>query len=252
MRWIGLVVALALALALAGCAPSKPAAPDLNALAESYVRLTLEIGAHEEGYVDAYYGPQQWQDEAKAHPGSVDELKNAADALHAQIVGVETTTHDAAVKRRAHTLAAYVASARFRLDMIGGLRVPFADEALRLFALAPEIKPLADYDAVLARISRLAPGRGDLAQRVDAFRARYAIPESKLQAVMQAAIDECRRRTLAHIALPQGEHFTLRLVKGESWGAYNYYHGNNQSEIQVDTDLPIYIDRAVGLGCHEG
>jgi len=248
MRWI----AAAIALALAACTPAQHAAPTLNAMAESYVRLSLEIGTHEDGYIDAYYGPQQWQDEAKAHARSVEDLKAAADALRGQIVQIETTTRDAAEKRRAHTLAAYVASARFRLDMIGGLRAPFAEEALRLFALAPQIKPLADYDAVLARINALVPGRGDLAGRVDAFRARYVIPENRLQAVMQAAIDECRRRTLAHVALPSGEHFTLTLVKGQSWGAYNYYHGNNQSEIQVDTDLPIYIDRAVGLGCHEG
>lgn len=248
MRWIAVVVALA----LAACSPAKPAAPDLNALAEQYVRLTLEIGTHEDGYVDAYYGPQQWQDDAKAHARSVDDLKNAADTLQTNIVQIEAAATDPAVKRRAHTLAAYVASARFRLDMIGGLRVPFADEALRLFALTPDIKPLTDYDAVLTRINGLVPGRGDLGQRIEAFRGRYVIPENKLQSVMQAAIDECHRRTLNHVALPNGEHFTLSLVKGQSWGAYNYYHGNNQSEIQVDTDLPIYIDRAVGLGCHEG
>jgi hypothetical protein len=247
MRWIAALVAIA----LASCAP-KPPAGDLNALAADYVHLTLEIGAHEDGYVDAYYGPAAWQDEAKAHPRTTAELKTAADALHGQIEAVEAASSDAAAKRRAHTLAAYVASARFRLDMIDGARAPFVQEAQRLFAMTPEIKPLAAYDAVLARIDALVPGHGDLAQRVDAFRTRYVIPENKLQAVMQAAIDECRRRTLSHIALPQGEHFTLTFVKGESWGAYNYYHGNNQSEIQVDTDLPIYIDRAVGLGCHEG
>jgi hypothetical protein len=69
---------------------------------------------------------------------------------------------------------------------------------------------------------------------------------------MNAAINECRRRTLAHIALPQGEHFALTFVNHQNWSAYNYYHGNNQSEIQVNTDQPIAINRAVGLGCHEG
>ena len=246
MRWI----AALLVLVMASCA-QKPAG-DLNALAEAYVRMTLEIGAHEDGYVDAYYGPAEWQSAAKAHPRSTAELKTAADVLHAQIVQVEDAATDPAVKQRAHVLAAYVASARFRLDMIHGAHAPFREEAQRLFALAPDIKPLSDYDRVLARIDALVPGHGDLAQRVDAFRARYAIPDNKLQAVIQTAIDECRRRTMQHIALPQNEHFTLRLVKGQSWGAYNYYHGGNQSEIQVDTDLPIYIDRAVGLGCHEG
>jgi hypothetical protein len=247
MRWF----AAAIILLAAACAP-KPAVGDLNKLAEAYVRMTLEIGAHEDGYVDAYYGPAQWQTEAKAHPRSTAELKLAADALHTQILAIENSSADDTVKRRARTLDAYVQSARFRLDMIDGARVPFVQEAQRLFALTPEIKPLTDYDATLARIDALVPGHGDLARRVDAFRTHYVVPENKLQAVVQAAIDECRRRTLQHIALPQGEHFTLSLVKGQSWSAYNYYHGANQSEIQVDTDLPSTIDGAVGLGCHEG
>jgi hypothetical protein len=87
---------------------------------------------------------------------------------------------------------------------------------------------------------------------VEAFRNRHVIPRARLQAVMEAGIAECRRRTLAHIALPQGEHFALSFVTNQSWSAYNYYKGGNQSEIQVNTDLPITIDRAVLLGCHEG
>ena len=245
------VFALLIAAAVAACAP-KPPAPDLNALAESYVKLMLEIGTHEEGYVDAYYGPPEWKAEAEAHPRSTAALKTAADELKTQVEAAEHAAANPAARRRAHTLAAYIASARYRLDMIDGARAPFMDEAQHLFALTPEIKPLSDYDAILALISTLVPGRGDLAQRVDAFRARYVIPPARLHAVIQAGIDECRRRTLSHIALPQGEHFTLNFVTGESWSAYNYYHGDNQSEIQVDTDLPSHIEDALQLGCHEG
>jgi hypothetical protein len=248
MRAIAAVAALA--MALMSCV-TKPA-PDLNRLAESYVRLSLEIGAHEDGYVDAYYGPAEWRTQAMAHPRSTAELKRAADALHAQIEAIESASAETAVKRRAHTLAAYVASARFRLDMIDGARAPFVQEAQLLFALTPEIKPLTAYDPVLARIDALVPGHGELSGRVAAFRARYVIPPDKLQAVVQAAIDECRRRTLQHIALQRNERFTLLLVTGHSWGAYNYYHGDNQSQIQVDTDLPSNIDDALQLGCHEG
>ena len=35
--------------------------PDLNRWPSSYVRLALEIGTHEEGYIDAYYGPPEWK-----------------------------------------------------------------------------------------------------------------------------------------------------------------------------------------------
>jgi hypothetical protein len=41
-------------------------------------------------------------------------------------------------------------------------------------------------------------------------------------------------------------------VKDKSWSAYNWYKGNYTSVIQVNTSLPITIDRALDLACHEG
>lgn len=41
-------------------------------------------------------------------------------------------------------------------------------------------------------------------------------------------------------------------MKGTSWNAYNWYKGGYHSLIQVNTDLPIAIDRAIDLACHEG
>ena len=52
--------------------------------------------------------------------------------------------------------------------------------------------------------------------------------------------------------LPPGERFDLAFVTGKSWSGYNYYQGNYHSRIEVNTDLPIRISRAVDLGCHEG
>lgn len=69
---------------------------------------------------------------------------------------------------------------------------------------------------------------------------------------MRAAIDECRRRTVEQIALPSEERFTLEFVTGKSWSGYNYYQGGYRSLIQINTDLPVRIERAVDLGCHEG
>jgi len=69
---------------------------------------------------------------------------------------------------------------------------------------------------------------------------------------MRAAIAECRRRTVAHMEMPEGEAFTLEFVTGKSWSGYNYYQGNYRSLIQINTDLPVRLSRAVDLGCHEG
>jgi hypothetical protein len=239
-------------LLLAACATAPAPTSDLNALAERYVRLSLEIGTHEEGYIDAYYGPEAWKTEAEANPRSVVQLKGDADALRAELTAAVASASDAAARRRARTLEVYVSSARFRLDMIEGRRVPLADEAEALFGLRPDLRPLSSYDAALARVEAVVPGQGPLAQRVDAFLARYSIPQDRMTAVMQAAIAECRRRTAAHIDLPENERFDMELVTGQSWGAYNWYRGNNNSLIQINAGLPVRIDTAVGYGCHEG
>ena len=78
------------------------------------------------------------------------------------------------------------------------------------------------------------------------------IPKEKLDTVFQLAIKECRARTLAHVALPPNESFTVEYMTNKPWGGYNWYKGNFHSVIQVNTDLPIYIDRAVDLAAHEG
>ena len=70
--------------------------------------------------------------------------------------------------------------------------------------------------------------------------------------VFDRAIAECRGRTLAHVRLPADEQFTVEYVTGKPWSGYNWYQGGFRSLIQVNTDLPIYIDRAIDLACHEG
>ena len=44
----------------------------------------------------------------------------------------------------------------------------------------------------------------------------------------------------------------MEFVTDKPWSGYNWYKGNAFSLIQVNTELPIDISRAVDLGCHEG
>jgi hypothetical protein len=41
-------------------------------------------------------------------------------------------------------------------------------------------------------------------------------------------------------------------VKGQVWGAYNWYKGDARSLIQVNTDLPVEIGTIITLAAHEG
>ena len=98
----------------------------------------------------------------------------------------------------------------------------------------------------------MVPGEGTLAERVDAFRESLAIPGDRLDAVFSAAMAECRRRTQVHFSLPDTERFSIGYVTGKPWSGYNWYQGDFESLIEVNTDFPVIIDRAVDLGCHEG
>lgn len=239
-----------IASGLGACATAPRPQASVDDVARDYVRLALEIDAHESGFVDAYYGPEELREAARKSPRAQADLKREADRLLKALKS--TGSHEGIDAQRVKVLAASISSARFRLDMIGGARLKFADEAERLFALRPKLKPLKEYDAALARVEALAPGPGPLSARIAEFRQQYAVPEDKLPAVVDAAIAECRKRTAQHIALPQNEDFHMELVKGKSWGAYNYYKGNNQSLIQVNTDLPVLVGNILTLGCHEG
>ena len=79
-------------------------------------------------------------------------------------------------RRRRDFLLAQLKAASTRLRMMQGEKLAFADEAEGLFGVRPELKPLAAYDPILARIERLVPGRGPLADRVDAFQERFIDP----------------------------------------------------------------------------
>jgi hypothetical protein len=136
--------------------------------------------------------------------------------------------------------------------MLRGQKLSFDDEAQGLFGVRPTLKPLSYYEPLVAKIDRLVPGKGSLPDRVDAYQDRFTIRKDRLKPVFDASIAGCKARTKRYIRLPPGEHFALGFVTGKSWGGYNYYQGHYMSRIEVNTDLPIRIDRAIDLGCHEG
>ncbi|HEY0625458.1 MAG TPA: hypothetical protein VGD10_01870 [Allosphingosinicella sp.] len=247
IRWLAALLGSAL---LMGCVAAPPR-DSLDRIAGDYVRMQLEIGEHEAGYIDAYYGPAEWQEAAKANRRSLEELTAEVANLSARTTAANEGLSPLEQRRRAFLLA-QLKAAETRLRMRRGEKLSFVDEAEGLFAYRPELKELSTYDPLLARIERLVPGSGALADRVDAFQNRFTIPKERLQPVFDAAIGECKRRTLRHITLPPEENFTMEFVTGKSWSGYNWYKGNLTSLIQINTDLPIRISRAVDLGCHEG
>ena len=244
--------------AAALAAQGGPAGPDartsssgMNEIAESYVKLVLALGQHDADYVDAYYGPPEWKKEAEARKVPLGELAAQAKSLLGAI-GAVAEPSDEMDKLRWHYLRRQLSALAARIRMLQGERMSFDEESKALYdAVAPTL-PESHFQKILDQLEKQFPGSGPVGARYEKFRGQFVIPREKLDSVFQAAIKGCRERTVRHVTLPASERFTVEYVTNKSWSGYNWYQGNFRSLIQVNTDLPIYVDRAVDLACHEG
>lgn len=223
---------------------------NLDAIAERYLVLELAMGRHDPAHVDAYFGPEALREQAEAEGLDLAQIASAAQALDAELAAHPTAGPASA--ERIKGLRERLLALDTRTRMARGERLPFDEESRLLFGAVAPLHDAAFFQQVLDRIDVLLPGEGALEARVTAFRAGFVIPVDRLAAVFDAAIAECRRRTVAQLDLPDDESFTVEYVTDKPWSGYNWYQGRFCSLIQVNTELPIYIERAVDLGCHEG
>jgi hypothetical protein len=224
----------------------------LDAIAESYVKLVLAMEQHDPGYVDAYHGPAEWRSEVEAEAHSLEDLEAEAGSVLDQLASLHLPDEDPLVPLRQEFLATQLRALIARIDLLQGTQMTFDEESAALYdAVAPK-HAVEYFQDTRDELDRLLPGPGPLPTRVQDFRSEFEIPPDRLDTVFTAAIEECRRRTARHIDLPEGESFRVGYVTDKPWGGYNWYQGDLHSLIEVNTDLPTRIDRAVDLAGHEG
>ena len=224
----------------------------MNRIAESYVKLVLAVGQHDADYVDAFYGPPEWRTAAEQAKRPLSEIRDEATSLISEIEAQPPGAGDELVRLRHQYLARQLQALLARVNLLSGTRLTFDEESKALYDAVAPTHGAEHFQAILDELSALLPGNGPLSDRLDKFREGFIIPRDRLDAVFQAAIAECRKRTQEHVDLPAGESFEVEYVTGKSWSAYNWYKGGFHSLIQVNTELPIYVDRAIDLACHEG
>ena len=245
---------------VAGCGPSSPPGsgtglpPELlDELAREYLFLELSMGRHDEAHVDAYFGPEEIRNAADHADLRIDEIASQLLDVTGDLIALRERAETSDLqKQRIDGLLGRLVALETRVLVLKGETLPFDEESRRLFGASAPDHDAAYFQAILDEIDVLLGGEGDLSARVVRFQDRFVVPGERLPAVFDAAIEECRRRTLLYIKLPGHESFSTEYVKDKPWSGYNWYQGDAHSLIQINTDLPIHISRAVDLGCHEG
>src|SRR5262245_3294800 len=247
---------LAIAVCLSACRSSPTAS--LDAAAEFYVRAALALGERDADSLDIYYGPGTWQADARARHLPLDGIRAASVPFIASL-DQQPFDHAEAEARRLFLLRQTRAIVS-RVDIVRGARPSFSEEARTLFGWngrdgqdGQERQEGLDgrERAVRLELERLLPGAGDLSARYANFDRKFLISRERLPAVLSRAIEGCRAAAREHVTLPPGEHIDVDYVPDLAWSAYTRYQGRATSRILINEALPLTVDRALDLACHE-
>jgi hypothetical protein len=223
---------------------------------EAYLTLGLRLGRHIDGMVDAYYGPPALAAAVAAEPVvPPKQLVAGARALLAALGSgaplAGPGSEDSAAPARRHWLAAQVVGLATTCAKLAGERIGYADEVEACYGVRPnrvEEEVLVDAHR---RLEEVLPGSGPLAERLVAWRESHAVPVERLGPAVQSLAEDLRARTDELFGLPDGEHVEFELVSNEPWAGFNYYLGDLQSRVAINTDLPVLSTGLAHLVAHE-
>ncbi|HKI78265.1 MAG TPA: hypothetical protein VKA26_06965 [Ignavibacteriaceae bacterium] len=226
----------------------------MNKIAENYTKLVLRVGQFDPDYIDAYYGPAEWRPTV-SEKDSITELNQLdieTDSLLSNMESLGNYEVDEMQTLRFKFLSKQLLSVKAKIFMLKGGEFTFDEESKALYDAVAPTHNSEYFRNIINDLNKKLPGKGNILNRFNDFRNRFVIPKEKLDTVFSAAINECRKITRQHIQLPENENFHVEYVTDKAWSGYNWYKGDSYSLIQVNTDLPIYIDRAIDLAAHEG
>jgi hypothetical protein len=206
--------------------------------AERYLRLGLQLGRHEDGIVDAYFGPAELAAEVEAQPPARPAvLVAAAQALLDEL-------DDGWLRDQALGLRTFA-------GVLAGEPLSYADEVEGCYGVRPARRDEAVFAAAHDTLETLLPGGGTLAERHRRWEDAMRVPAERVESLAAAVIEEARAWTRRLLDLPDGEGVELEVVRDEPWLAFCCYLGGLRSRIAVNVDLPISAIELLVLAIHE-
>jgi hypothetical protein len=203
-----------------------------------YLRLGLQLGRHDDGIVDAYFGPSELASEVEtAPPPEPRALVAAAEALIAELD--DGWLRDQAVGLR--TVA----------GVLAGESRTYADEVEGCYGVRPTHTDEAVFAAAHERLEKLLPGDGLLGERHERWRKSMLVPNEQIERTVTAVIEEARAQTRELVELPDAEGVVLEIVRDVPWLGFNFYLGNLQGRVAVNVDLPMSAIDLLLLAIHE-
>ena len=214
-------------------------------LAQDYVWLGLQHHNHDPNR----YTYMRAQARRSVMP--IAELDHALSTLAERLAGLSTNETPGGAPRHA-ALTDRVAAIRMRLNILQGqYPASFDDEARTMFSIDAPRRNEAYFRAIAEDLAQVVPGTGPLPERVIAFRDRFLVAPDRLEAAVTEALRETRRRTRAHMTLPDDERVTVQMDTEGLFPAFADHLGKGHTVVHFSKKLAFHADRVVELAAHE-
>lgn len=232
----------------AGCT-NRSAEFTLDALAARYVDMGLAMTQHDKNpYI--FIGDKALLQKAQQGVTPLADIEAALSVLLADLATVDTG-NDVDTKRK-EALRQRLVAMRTRAQILQGyFPASFDEETQLMFGSVVPRHDEQHFLDIISKLDALLPGEEELVVRMERFRDQFIIPVDKLEAVMNFTLEECRKKTKAHIAMPDNESLRLNIVQDKPYVGFTIFTGDSHSEIMINSDVPVHIERGIELGCHE-
>lgn len=213
-----------------------------------FVKLSLAINEHMPGYVDAYFGSQEWAEEAR-QAGKL-PLSDLNDRTNQLVFDISQA--DGLDAQRKDFLCRQVSAMQMTLRLLAGDKVSLAEEVRALYDIDPVWRDEVTVLEAHKTLDQILPGEGSPKERMDNWKKSLELPVQKVRDLLSFVTDRLRELTREKFSLPEDESFTVEFVSGQPWLAYNWYMGGYKSRIEINTDLPAHVNDVLALMAHEG
>jgi len=214
---------------------------------EQFVQLALAINEHLPGYVDSYFGPGEWAQEAQqAGKLPLPKLVQRVDRLATNVSQVNEWD-----SQRKDFLDHQISAMQMSLRLLAGENVSLTEEVQALYDVQPAWKDESNFIEAQKRLDEILPRGDSLKERLEHWKNSLEIPMEKVRELLPFVINMLREWAHKKFSLPKNESFVVEFVSNQPWSAYNWYLGEFKSRIDINTDLPLRVGALAGLIAHE-
>jgi hypothetical protein len=224
----------------------------IDSISQEFVKLGLKFGTYDKDYVDAYYGQTDLKTIAEMSSISLEQIISKSKELMESMESVDSLEEENIFFKRKTFLSKQLRALHYRARIVNGELFSFDEEARLLYDTKVPKFEENHFQSILSGLDELLPGEGDIHTRFDNYEVKFNIPKDKFESAFRITIDEARRRTNNNLELNTNENFKVKYVSNKPWKAFNWYKGNFQSLIEINTDLPLRNSDLINLASHEG